>query len=497
MVNSIIGTRSIMPTPDSPLENTLGVTSGRQTLGQIEQAIEDLRSQEHAVQRELELATQRRAKLMEDRIDAYRELAEVRARHAVSDGVIDEADRLSHRVEALLVARQNTVTDLKSRLTKAEATRDGLLQDREALSRRIEALEAQLDELALEARQALSTNPDYRRDLEVLETGATTHAKAADKATRAQTDRIEKGRAYESDPLFMYLWRRQFGTSSYASTGIVRWLDGWVANLAKYHGARANYAVLNEIPTRLSAHVEQLAGELAEAQRVVDQRETAMIREMAKADLPAKLREARVEENQNQATFESVTAELSDIGEQLNAYAEGQDVAFKKAVDMSAEFLGQRRTTELMKLVRETADPSDDQIASRIAKLDSDVATLSADIDGKTSDLERLFGKRDELVRIAADFRRARYDDGASVFRGGDVGTILLQELIRGAITGADYWMRSRRQQSWRRRPADSYRRSESFPPFDDLFGGSGNDDWGDSDGWSFGDDDFGTGGGF
>ncbi len=489
---------------DAPAGMTASVvdraTSGRETLAHIEQAIEDLRAKERAVQADLEAGTENRSTLIEQRLAAYRELAEVRTRHAISDGVIDEADRLSTRVANLLIARQKTVAELKGRLAKSDDNRATLIRARQALADRIEKLEVVLDKLALDARAQLSSDADYRRDLKAAEAATAVHAKAAEKADRSEQDRAVKGQAYEADPLFMYLWRRQYGTGAYRPSGLLsrvsRWLDGLVAQHIGYHDARANYAVLNEIPVRLKAHVAALVTDLEDKRGRVEAREAEKIREIAGADVPRQLREARAAETQNQAAVEEVAAELSDLSEQLNKYAEGQDAAFAKAVAMSAEFLGQERTTRLMQLARATASPSDDEIAARIARFDRQIATAAQTIDAKTQELEALFEKRDELVRIAADFRRAHYDDPASVFRGNDVGSILLEELIRGAINGADYWSRTRRRQSWRRRPADPYRRSENFPPFDDIFGGSG-DGWGGGDSWSHGDDDFGTGGGF
>lgn len=478
-------------------------TSGRETLANMEQTIDDLRVKERALQGVLEAITENRSKLIEQRLAAYRELAEVRTRHAISDGVIDEADRLSARVANLLIARQKTVTDLKDRQTKADDERATLIRARQALADRIEKLEVVLDKLALDAREQLTSDRDYRSDLTAAEGAAAVHAKAAEKAERAEKDRVDKGRAYETDPLFMYLWRRKYATGSYRPSGLfgrlTRWLDGVVAAHIGFHDARANYAVLNEIPVRLKAHVDALAIDLKAKRDRVEARETAKIREIAGADVPRQLLEARAAEKQNQQAVEEVSAELSDLGEQLNKYAEGQDPAFAKAVQMSAEFLGQERTTRLMRLARETASPTDDEIAAQISRFDTQIAKAAKDIDQKTQELEKLFNKRDELGRIVADFRRAHYDDPASVFRGNDVGTILLEELIRGAIDGADYWSRTRRRQSWRRRPADPYRRSENFPPFDDLFGGSGGGDgWGGGgDSWSHGDEDFGTDGGF
>ncbi|MBU2533544.1 MAG: hypothetical protein KKB37_12440, partial [Alphaproteobacteria bacterium] len=371
------------------------------------------------------------------------------------------------------------VADLKQRNARADEMRETLSRAGDELAARIEKLESALDRLALDAREALARDAAYRRDLDALERAATIHARAIEKAEQSERDRAEKGRAYENDALFMYLWRRRYGTSDYSASRLIEWLDGKVAERVGYHGARANYAILTEIPVRLHEHVAMLAGETAAAQKKVDDAETDKIRELARADLPGQLRAARTAETENRKAFETIAGELSDLGEQLNKYAEGQDPAFRKAVEMSAEFLGQERTERLLQLARETPGPSDDQIVDRIAKLDDDIAAAAGTIASKTHDLEKLFEKRDELVRIAADFRRAHYDDGGSVFRGRDIGAILLEELIRGAITGAEYWARTRGRQSWRRRPADAYRRSESFPPFDDLFGGFGDDDRG------------------
>ena len=182
---------------------------------------------------------------------------------------------------------------------------------------------------------------------------------------------------------------------------------------------------------------------------------------------------------------------MSDVGEQLNKYAEGLDPAFAKAIEMSTEFLGQEDTSRLIAVARRTPNPTDDEIANRIAGFDRRVGELTSERDRKTQELEKLVEKRDELLRIAADFRRAHYDDAASEFRGRDVAEVILSELIRGAITGADYWARTRRRQRWRSRPADPYRKSQNFPPFDfdDMF------DLDDM--FDFDDDDFRSGGRF
>ena len=83
------------------------------------------------------------------------------------------------------------------------------------------------------------------------------------KAAQAERDLEEKRQPYEADPLFMYLWRRKFGTPEYRSKGLVRSLDRKVARLIEFDGARRNYAVLVELPVRLREHADRLRAELS------------------------------------------------------------------------------------------------------------------------------------------------------------------------------------------------------------------------------------------
>ena len=83
------------------------------------------------------------------------------------------------------------------------------------------------------------------------------------KAAQAERDLQEKRQPYEADPIFMYLWRRGYGTPEYRATGLVRYLDRKVARLIEFDGARRNYAVLTELPVRLREHADRLRAELA------------------------------------------------------------------------------------------------------------------------------------------------------------------------------------------------------------------------------------------
>ncbi len=84
----------------------------------------------------------------------------------------------------------------------------------------------------------------------------------------ATEQRAKQAPAYDSDPLFVYLWDRAWGTSEYQGRGVVRLIDGWVADISGYAQARTAYWMLNEIPIRLQQRVSRLTQELSAASAI-------------------------------------------------------------------------------------------------------------------------------------------------------------------------------------------------------------------------------------
>ncbi|MBI1383949.1 MAG: hypothetical protein GC150_03440 [Rhizobiales bacterium] len=475
------------------------MASGVETREEIEDAIRSLQAREREIRAELEEINGRRARLLERRIDGFRELARVRTKDALSDGVIDEADQLSSEVTSLLVAREKTVAALHQRQRVALDARTRQITDLDQLTREIAEREARLDEIAAEAQRDLAADPKHATLVAAAGELADKRERAAVKVEQAGRDRAEKGKHYEADPLFLYLWQRGYGSPDYAASKVVRWLDGKVAALIGYADARANYSVLIQIPDRLAAHVADLESQLGAANRAVETRLSTRISEIAGEDIVGRLDELRSQKGAAAGELTQIAAELTDIGAQINRYAEGLDEGLRNAIARTAEFLAEESLERLTRLARETPAPTDDQLVARIAGIDRDLAGLDASGEKLKQRLDETFERRQELVRIATEFRRNRYDEPGSIFSEETSGGDLLEELLKGIITGADYWARTQRRQSWGGRPADPFRRSSGLPPFDgSIFGGSRRSGGGGGRGsGGFGGRDFKTGGGF
>ncbi len=448
------------------------MSSGRETLGQIETALADLRGQESRVQRELDEASQKRASLAADRLAALKDLALTRVREAVADGVVSEADSLSDQVRVLLDARQRTITQSRARLDKAEAQRQTLIEQQEKLTAHIAGLEDTLDRTSEEARRVLASDPSYLALRKTHDDIAAMLDKARAKAEQAARTELERGKPYRDDPLFMYLWKRQYGSSAYVAQPLFAWLDSKVAGLVRYSDARANFAVLTEIPVRLREHADRLAVLVAAEAGRLDAMAAAKIKELAGTDAVAGLAKARAEQDVLIKQSEAVSAELNETGNQLRLYAEGEDQSYQSAVGLYTGFLQHESARALIAEAKATPTPTDDKIVERVLAFGDDIDALEKSIAEDRGKLDGLFQRKQELTRISGNFRRERYDDVGSVIDGIDTQDLLML-LLRGAITAAEYWARTQSGQRWRDRPADPWRRASGLPPLGDLLGGS------------------------
>lgn len=466
------------------------VSTGRQTLASIEEALKQVSADADRLNAELDKANQDKARLIAERLTAFHELAKFRTQLALVDGVIDEADQLSAQVTAVLQARQKTLNGMQQREADASSARARLIAEQKALDKEVEQFEKKLDALGESARRALAGDRTYSAHARQYAELRGMVEKATEKAAKSRAEEAEKGAPYRNDPLFIYLWERKFGTSEYEPTGLIRWLDGWVARLIGYQEARGNFTMLTAIPQRLADHAERMAQSMKAEKDAIDAIEAAKIAELAGDDLPQKLRAAHERRDAHSAEIEALNAELQETGNQLKVYAEGQDQSFRNAIDATTKFLEGQALGALLRDARRTPDMRDDEIVALITRLADEVGAVEDLAKNKREALDAAFARKQELLRIAAEFRRARYDRPGTVFEPPSGSQMLLQLLLQGAITAAEYWMRTQSGHRRRDRPGDSYRRSD-FP----WGGGGGRSRDRDDD-----DDDgpaFRTGGGF
>jgi DNA repair exonuclease SbcCD ATPase subunit len=424
--------------------------SGPQALQSLHDALAEIRAEERAITERMARATDKIAKLRATEAEHFASLAEIRLgpeAQADMKGRLNTAEAEARELIAQHAAEIETAQD---ELGTIEARLAELSDKRAEALQKLEDAHKSLDGLSDKVADRLEKDEAFVARREAVQHGFEIADRANEKAEQAEADREEKGKPYREDPLFMYLWERGFGTRNYKATNLIRFFDGKVARLVRYDDARANFAMLNDIPLRLREHADRLMEEAEDAGEALEAEEIAAVD--AAGGKPA--REA-VEAAQ--AEIDAIDAEVVELEDdrdeqarRLRKLAQGSDPAFKDAASLLAKSLMREDVDVLLADARATDTGADDSL---VGMIDSLRATLVEDETEVREDKERLkvlASRRRELEDIEWEFKKARFDDPRSSFSKDDLVGDMLGEFLRGAITASSYWGQWRDAQKWR-----------------------------------------------
>jgi len=434
--------------------------TGRQTLGTIEHSMADLRREEAELSKRIERSTRAVTDLQERQSEAYRDLARFRLDTDAAGTLNTRLDSAAREARRLLDKRNADYKVLSEQLRQSETERNQKLKKRQELDEARDLAENQMDELMDAVDSRLENDSAYLAQRETTEQAIATAEAAADKARTSEQDRETKGKAYDADPLFVYLWDRGYGTPDYAYRGLTRSLDHWVAGLIRYNDARANYAMLTGIPDRMARHAERCA-EIAEQEeeKLAEFSRNAMT-DAAGTDLVGSIETYSDEIEQIDTDIEKLDQQIDTLAGALAEFSGGEDADFQKAEEHLSESLKSDDLNDLWQAAIDTPSPEDEKIVQRIEDFRERVEEVAREIR-QDRELQRDIGRRRaELADVIKRFRSKGYGSWESTFSDDKLTTVLLGELVKGAITGADYWARAERSHK-RRKPRG---RKVAFP---------------------------------
>lgn len=480
--------------------------SGREALGSIDQTLTDARAQVAQLQRQITAASERQVALQREQADAYRRLARIRLGELSGMDTLDHLDSTERRVAELLSRRDEAVAALDAELAELGAGRETREAERVRRSGELDAAVNRVDKAEAVTQERLDADTAYRALRASVEEAERKAMHAGEKAERSEQERTSKGESYRNDPLFMYLWERQYGLPAYDAGGLIRWLDGKVARLIGYADARANFARLNEIPRRLQEHAEHLQ-QLAEAA-------FAQLRErdeQARADDGIPVLEQEVASVQR--GIDEIDAAIADIDRRHAAkrdekalFAVGDDDYTRSAIEHLAEEFRREDLVTLRYAALNTPYPEDDLVIAEMQQREQTSQQLSASIDGLKTAMLQHQQRLSELESVRVEFKRNRYDRAGSIFADEAVIPMLLREFLAGMLDSRMLWRVIREQQRYAPRRSDPGFGSGGFGrgtvwkgglgDIGDIIGGIGRGGMGGG-GRSSGGGGFRTGGGF
>jgi hypothetical protein len=471
--------------------------SGREALGQLEQAITSARSDESRLDAALASATDTAARARAEQADAFRGLARVRLDALAGSSVVGRIDAVEREALDLLAEKRKALAEVvaaRKAATEAlgagQATRQGHAARLEEIAERIGALSS-----ATKAR--ISADPAWiAADAKVRDAEAMVK-RAEAKTAQAETDRATKGAPYEADRLFMYLWSNGWGTSAYGGGLVTRFFDAKVAKVCGFIEARPNYAMLVDLPVRLKGHATGLAQD-ADTVRAA---RTAIERAALVADgiekLEAEFAAVKAEIDDGNKGIASVQNDLATLDASHAALASGDDPQIARALDEVARSLA---ATDLQTLYRDayaTPTPDDEAIVRHIDELAKTVAGAEADIVRIRETIRQTAARRADLEENRDRFQRSGYDRPGVTFGNDQLLGSLIGGVIGGIVSSPDLWRAilggaSRSNHG----SGDVFGGGPRIPGGGDWFGG-GSSSGGSSGGFGGDGGGFTTGGGF
>ncbi len=442
--------------------------TGRQTLASIEGAIAKLHGEESQLDRALRSAISDTERLRNERSQGLRELARVKLDEMAAGHLINNLDAGERRALQILddyrlriAAAAQQCEALQREVTAAEA-------GRHAAAEAVEAALESVEDLRATAEAQAQTSQAWRDAKARRDQAEAVALEAEKKAEASEAELGAKKQPYNEDPLFSYLWRRQFGTAHYAGSGVARLLDRMLAEFIAYSDARPNYAALIEIPLRLREHaigkrkaVDVPHTVLAEIERLA----------MVEAGIEAKekvLAETRHRLAVLDDTVEKKREMLRKVDEARKSLVAGNsDPAYNEALTIVAAADAEDSLANLYAESRRTPTHADEAIVERLETIDARIAKTEAEIADLRRQALELSRRRNEMEEVRGQFRGTGYDHPQSTFANDGDLSVVLKNVLEGAVRSGVLWDVLR--QGHRSRPARSSADfgSPSFPlPF-------------------------------
>lgn len=462
--------------------------SGRQALATVEQTIAQARDAEVRLGTALRSAQEEAVRLRAARMEAFRDLARLKLDALSHATVTQELGAIERRALALLHDAKRAYDEFAGRRGAAHERLRQAETERHAKAAEWEHALSELEALRTRVEAETRVSPEWAACRARIDDLRNVTEAARQKTVQAEVDREEKRKPYESDPLFMYLWKRRFGTSGYTATGLVRFLDRKVARLVRYDKARADYALLLDIPLRLREHAARVKSDLgAEEARLVALEREALIRAGAEP-LQAKAAQAKAGLEEAERNLETAKAAVAQF--EAEGAASPAEMPYRESVELLARAAEAKDLQLLYREAAATPTPEDEAIVRRIEETEAAIGRAEREIGRIRGEMAELARRRAQIEHERNEFRRRGYDSPGGSFGNEQVLSNVLGGVLGGVLGSAV--LRDVMNQGYRPggAPSDSDFGGGAFPMPPD--GGGGFDGGGMG-----GDDGFNTGGQF
>ncbi len=421
--------------------------SGKQTLQSLQSGLNSVKADLDLIDQEMKQITLTMTNNQQSQTRILRELANIRLDEIKRGSLIDALDHTDRQSMEILIERDNALDLLEKSLADLEKSIEQQGRDREAFAEQLEQLAQEVVDAEHAVQNTLEGDPAYQIQLERARKADSIADEAEGKSELAKQDRIEKGKPFEKDPLFLYLWKRHYSTPDYKANPLSRALDGWVSRLCNYEDNRLNYWTLLEIPKRLQDHLENVRTIADQEADIVQELEKQALIAAMVPELHKKLEQAEAELLEHDKRIADAEESRNKLLNKRSSFVSGQDDLTKKCIDLLAAVMERQDVFDLGRAVHMTPSKEDDVLARELHDLREEKEALYRDLKQCRERQDTQLKRLKELEEVGHKFKQHRFDDLRSGFTNEALISSVLSQFLKGMLNGADLWSTIRRYQ--------------------------------------------------
>lgn len=419
------------------------------------------------------------------------ELAQHYLPKLVDGNVVTAVSDVNHTLTQILQDKKIRVGFLEEQLT-------GIAGRRTVLDGRIRTLSEEIDgkseiytQKEQEARAQLEATPEYILLVSRAEKTNALIGRLQTLEKGANKEAQEKRPLFESNPVFMYLWTRNFSTPAQQGNFLTNFLDSLTARAINFEKARKSYMHLREYTPSLSQKITREKDGLEQTTENMQKIEEKIYGSTGATSLRqdleglSKRRKSLISDN---AKFGQ---EYSQFHEELRGLQESSGIYYTKAIETIKKALHGETEESLMARAKKTPSPEDDAIVKEVIKLNGEISKYQTAIKKQETEATRLNNELNKMRELKGEFERHDWHRSRSRFDSDfDLDTLIVGYLI-GRASLSDV---TRSMDSSQHFESDSYS-SSSYHSSGSS--GGGFDSGGGGFGGGFGGGGGGIGGGF
>jgi len=392
------------------------VDPGWQVFARLRNATAEARAAAFAAESTAKGARDALAALAAERLTTLRELARHRLPELNADTAARAIPEFADELQAIERQRKARADELLADLERSQQEIEQATGELAELTTQLDGVAAHRDDLMRQVEARLQQDLNYAPLAAQAEQAEVRVARDVVRLEELQAEAKEKLPPYEASTLFMYLWRRGFGTADYASGGFVRRMDRRLARFLDYERKVVGYRFLKTTPELVADEVERRGEEAAALTERVESMETAVENDLGVPAVLAHGAELGEQREQRLQALDELQRRIAGLHDSLHEEVGGRGDYHRQALEQLTGFFGRAEALTLERLARSTPDPADDVLVEELRGHAQELMRRSAEVPGIEEHAHRLERRADDYDVLMRRFQRAEFDSGRSRF---------------------------------------------------------------------------------